>query len=234
MPRGLSKSQARVIIFGIWIAAATIVSPWTVVFILEEKDGYSYCVESWSSPLKSKLFFIVGNLVLCYALPLLLVILGNGLIWLHVANRKVPQSASLAAIKRVHKKTRDAVSRICFAVTLTFLISWLPLYVIFLISKMSDSLPEPLENMIPFAQILGTSNSALNPILYAFLNVKFRDAFASLMGCPKSGHGHNTNQTNATANSRSLNNSTASITPIPQIVSYRQSRNTFRYPIVRV
>lgn len=235
MPRGLSKFQARIIILCIWISAATIVSPWMVVFVLKEKDGYSYCVESWSSPFKSKLFFVIGNLILCYALPLVLVILSNGLIWLHVAKRKVPQeSASPAAIKRVHKKTRHGVIKMLTCVTLTFLVSWLPLYVIFLIAKM-DVLPPTLENMIPVAQWLGASNSSCNPILYSILNKKFRDAFRSLIPCPRSIHGQSNTQTQTnTSNSISLNNST--ISAAPQMVSYRQqhNRNTFRYPIVRV
>lgn len=180
MPKGLSQSQARVIMVGIWITAAIIIFPWAIVFTLVEKDGYFYCVESWSSPLASKLYFILGNMILCYVFPVGLVILENVLIWLRVANRTIPETASMEIITRVHKKTKDAVARICIVVALTLFISWLPLYVIFIISKLSDSLPDILENMIPFAQFLGINNSALNPILYGLINKKFRDAFASM------------------------------------------------------
>jgi neuropeptide FF receptor 2 len=181
-----------------------------------------------------KMYFIIGNLILCYALPLSLVIVSNGLIWLHVAKRKVPhESASPAQIKRVHRKTRHGVMKMLTVVTTTFLVSWLPLYVIFLVHKITGTLPEAMENMVPFSQWLGASNSSYNPILYAGINKKFRDAFLSLMACPASVPGRRENaNTQATANSLSLNNSTVSIAP--QGISFRQTRTTFRYPVVRV
>lgn len=245
MPRGLTKAQARFIILFIWIVAASIASPWTFVFDLKEKDGHTYCLETWSSALGEKLFFIVGNLTLCYALPLALVILGNGLIWLHVAKRKIPnETASPADIKRVHRKTRHGVLKMLSAVTLTFLISWLPLYVIFTILKLGFKFPESLENMIPFslalAQWLGASSSCVNPILYAFLNKKFRDSFRSLVACPGGGGRRSGGRTTTTANgiSTSLNNSTMSVSAHEYVgmTAMRQTnkRTKHRYPIVRV
>jgi hypothetical protein len=153
---------------------------------------------------------------------------------LHVAKRKVPQesASAAAAIKRVHKKARHGVLLTVTVVTLTFLVSWLPLYVISFTSRMWEFLPDHLETMIPFAQWMGACNSSCNPIIYAFLNKKFRDAFRSLICCPQSIQGNFTQtqtQTNATM---SLNNS--SVCNTPQMISYRQSRNTFKYPIVRV
>jgi neuropeptide FF receptor 2 len=191
MPRGLSKSQARVMILWIWIAASCIVSPWIIVFRVETsgRDNQHYCVESWPKSMDSLMFFLIGNLVLCYCLPLTLISISNGLIWWHVSQRKVPQdSASPAAIKRFHRKTRHGVLRMLSVVTLTFLISWLPVYLIFLRMKLGGPLTDRTESIIsitmPFAQWLGTSNSSCNPILYAFLNKKFRDSFKSLISCP--------------------------------------------------
>jgi neuropeptide FF receptor 2 len=191
MPRGLSKSQARVIILCIWIAAAIVASPWIIAFrvVHSGRDNQDYCLESWPESMDSKIYFLIGNLILCYGLPLTLITINNGLIWWRVSGRKVPNdSASPAEIQRIHRKTRHAVIRSLSVVTLTFLISWLPLYIIILRIKFGGPIPEHMENIIsialPFAQWLGTSNSSCNPILYTFLNKKFRDSFKSLIFRP--------------------------------------------------
>lgn len=69
-------------------------------------------------------------------------------------------------------------------VVLMFALSWLPLYVIFSRIKFGGSLSDLEVEIIdigaPLAQWLANGVSALNPLIYAFLNVKFRRAFTSL------------------------------------------------------
>jgi len=234
MPRGLSTFQARIIIVCIWASASAITFPWLIVFrvVPSGQMDEEYCVESWPDSMNSQLFFLIGNLVLCYGLPLAIISISNGLIWRHVAQRKVPHdSASPAAIKRVHRKTRHGVLKMLSVVTLTFVISWLPLYLIFLRIKLGGPLTESTENLIsitmPFAQWLGASNSCCNPILYAFLNQKFRDSFKTLITCPKFMRSHQNALTLTTyySNSISLNR---------QSTPRGARRVTFRYPIDHV
>lgn len=70
-------------------------------------------------------------------------------------------------------------------VTLTFMLSWFPLYCIATIMRffknISDSNAYLFEVLLPMAQWLGSSNSSINPILYAFLNAKFRTNFKSIL-----------------------------------------------------
>lgn len=188
-PRGLSKSQALSIICLIWVAALLVTLPWAVIFdVTRENDGLDYCVETWEDEQHGKIYFLVVNLICCYIIPLVIISASNVVIWCHVTHRKVPlESASAGTIKRMHRRTRNGVRRMLGIVTLAFLISWLPLYVLVTRVKFSSkSIGEAEENILyeilmPIAQLLGSWNSSINPVLYAFLNSKFREMFKSLL-----------------------------------------------------
>lgn len=66
-------------------------------------------------------------------------------------------------------------------VVVLFAMSWLPLYAILTRVKFgpppSDWEDQLIRTIIPMAQCLGSSNSCINPILYAFFNKKYRTGF---------------------------------------------------------
>ncbi len=187
--RGISKSQALKTISVIWAISLSLILPWAVIFniIISDKDGLAYCNETWENEDHGNLYFLIANLIFCYGLPLVVISVSNAIVWCHVSNRNVPQESASAAIlvKRVHQRVRENVRKMLSIVTLTFLISWLPLYILVTRLKFATDISESeldvINMMMPFAQWLGSSNSCINPIIYAFLNRKFRQEFHLLL-----------------------------------------------------
>lgn len=186
---GFTKRKARAIIVLIWCIACTLAMPWALYFeiIVPDPDNHPnmvFCLENWPASMDGDLYFLVGNLLFCYLLPLSLISVCYILIWVRVSYRQVPTD-SAAAMQKVHRKAKIGVLKMLIVVVLVFLLSWLPLYALFARVKLGSPLKAWEENVIsiatPAAQWLGSSNSCINPILYAFLNVKFRRAFQSLL-----------------------------------------------------
>lgn len=86
---------------------------------------------------------------------------------------------------RMQQKSKIKVVKMLVVVVILFVLSWLPLYVIFARIKLGGALESSEEEMIqiatPIAQWLGASNSCINPILYAFFNKKYRKGFAAII-----------------------------------------------------
>lgn len=110
----------------------------------------------------------------------------NALIWKSVAYRILPENpASSTIVSELHRKTKLRVLKMLASLTFTFFLCWLPLYVVMTIVKFfgfpqSSTAKSIFKVLIPFSQVLGSCNSCLNPVLYAFLNRRFRETFKSL------------------------------------------------------
>lgn len=186
--RYLSKIQTLATICLIWTISVILAVPWAVIFNMVDSDenGMAYCVETWENKFHRKVYFLVVNLLCCFLLPLILILIANSVIWNRVLNRQVPEdTASVGPIKRMHKESRYGVLKKLGIVTLIFLLSWLPYYILVTRRTFGENISETesyvMDILIPFAQWLGSWNSSINPILYAFLNKKFRDTLRSIL-----------------------------------------------------
>lgn len=186
--RYLSKIQTLATICLIWTISVILAVPWAVIFNMVDSDenGMAYCVETWENKFHRKVYFLVVNLLCCFLLPLILILIANSVIWNRVLNRQVPEdTASVGPIKRMHKESRYGVLKKLGIGTLIFLLSWLPYYILVTSRTFGENISETesyvMDILIPFAQWLGSWNSSINPILYAFLNKKFRDTLRSIL-----------------------------------------------------
>ncbi|XP_005181564.2 neuropeptide SIFamide receptor [Musca domestica] len=190
--RQLSKSRARFMILCIWIIAFGTTIPWALYFDLvpateafpAAPDMY-LCQEVWPPGTSGNLYFLLAHLMACYVVPMVLITLCYVLIWIKVSTRSIPGDTKDAQMDRMQQKSKVKVIKMLVAVVILFVLSWLPLYVIFARIKFGGEISmeesEILNKVTPFAQWLGSSNSCINPILYAFFNKKYRRGFAAII-----------------------------------------------------
>ncbi|GAB0092702.1 neuropeptide SIFamide receptor [Sergentomyia squamirostris] len=187
----MSRRQYRISVILIWTVALTINMPLLFVFSTEpliKGSVAEVCVEFWPSEDADNLFFAIANLTICYLGPLTVISICYTVIWRSVANRSIP--GEKLCNRHISVANRSKVVKMVFVVIVTFTLSWLPLYVLFCFVKFSGNLlnNKTIQDIIyvlfPIAQWLGAANSCINPILYAFMNRKFRVGFMSLIGKP--------------------------------------------------
>lgn len=185
----ITKRRARMMIVVIWFIALTTTSPWLLFFdlvsIYEDDPDLRLCLETWPHPEDGSLFFLIGNLTLCYVLPMILISLCYILIWIKVWRRHIPTDTKDAQMERIQQKSKVKVVKMLVVVVILFVLSWLPLYVIFAVIKFGGDVAEREDEILPIAtpiaQWLGASNSCINPILYAFFNKKYRRGFVAIL-----------------------------------------------------
>lgn len=194
----MTKRRARIMIIGIWGIALVTTIPWLLFFDLVPAEEVfsdalvsSYtqpqylCQEVWPPGTDGNLYFLLANLVACYLLPMSLITLCYVLIWIKVSTRSIPGELSKdAQLDRMQQKSKVKVIKMLVAVVILFVLSWLPLYVIFARIKFGSDISqeefEILKKVMPLAQWLGSSNSCINPILYS-VNKKYRRGFAAII-----------------------------------------------------
>uniref|UniRef100_A0A182N4A6 G-protein coupled receptors family 1 profile domain-containing protein n=1 Tax=Anopheles dirus TaxID=7168 RepID=A0A182N4A6_9DIPT len=186
----ITTRQYRLIVTIIWFIALSINLPWLFVFTLRPigimGSNAQICTELWPTPASESWYFLFANLFFCYLGPLIVISICYVIIWKNVAYRNLPREMIINRKNEVFNRSKVKVIKMVFVVIITFAISWLPLYAIFCFVKFAGDLvyDETVQSFIltilPVAQWLGASNSCINPILYAFMNRKFRAGFKKL------------------------------------------------------
>ncbi|XP_065294380.1 neuropeptide SIFamide receptor-like [Dermacentor albipictus] len=185
----LSTRSVRKILLVIWTFSVAITFPWALYFTLQpihpSIPGVTLCVEQWPDERSSTLYFILAHLVLCYIFPLLLIVVCYGCIWVKVWRRNIPGESKQTDV--MVQKSKLKVVKMMLVVVVIFVLSWLPLYIIFTRLKLGSAPEEGSVDwnlmviLTPVAQWLGASNSCINPVLYAYFNRKFRRGFVAII-----------------------------------------------------
>lgn len=130
----LSKKRARIMIGCIWIVALSTTIPWALFFQLVplyQDSDILLCREVWPPGLDGSMYFLIANVFACYLVPMSLISLCYILIWIKVSKRSIPGDSKDAQMDRMQQKSKIKVVKMLIAVVILFVLSWLPLYLIF-------------------------------------------------------------------------------------------------------
>lgn len=232
----ITKEKAKLIICGIWLWSCVVALPWALFFETgafdPDNEHLEFCVEVWPENFKkwSEYYFLFGNLVICYLFPLGVILVCYLTIWFRVYRRPVPANCYQKAMDLIHQRSKTAVIKMFTVVVLIFAFSWLPLYVIMIRIKfgleLSDTESFAISFLYPVAQWLGCFNSCINPVIYSFLNMKFRKGFMTLF-C----NGRNKNKIKIKHKSPTVNILLKRLSTIQYRVETTMSNNSDSEPI---
>ena len=188
-----SKGKVIVMLVSIWLASFVVVSPLlfvnvTTTYGVPEIFEARICEERWQT-LRDKQMYNIFIFGAQFVLPLLVMAAMymriSQTLWtedevLHGSNTRQQWSRQLL------RQRRRTVRNLIFLVIL-FGCSWFPYYVINIwldFHMKSDDASVVLNYIYPLVQIIGLSNSTMNPLCYCFLSRGFRRAFRN-MCCTK-------------------------------------------------
>ncbi|XP_076587694.1 neuropeptide FF receptor 2a [Chaetodon auriga] len=193
----LTISTATLIIVIIWVLAISIMCPSGVMLQVTKEQtirvllGYDnktspfyWCRENWPNQEMRKIYTTVlfANI---YLAPLSLIVIMYARIGITLFKTAVPTGGKPGHENRhTVSKKKQRVIKMLLIVALLFILSWLPLWTLMMLSDYA-SLTEQQYRIIniyiyPFAHWLAFFNSSVNPIIYGFFNENFRRGFQAV------------------------------------------------------
>ncbi|XP_055853757.1 somatostatin receptor type 5-like [Episyrphus balteatus] len=182
-PRYRTPMVSKIVSGVAWMASAVLMLP-VILFantVVVYEDHLS-CNIKWpeSHNTQSGTTFILYTLILGFATPLSFI-----LCFYYMVIRKLhtvgPKNKSKEK-KRSHRK----VTKLVLTVITVYILCWLPYWIsqVALINSRPDMCASRLEiTIFLLVGCLGYSNSAMNPILYAFLSDNFKKSFMKACSC---------------------------------------------------
>ncbi|XP_053331885.1 neuropeptide FF receptor 1 like 3 [Clarias gariepinus] len=194
----LTLFVAKAIIGIIWMLALLIMFPSALMLTVKQEqnhfmvegDNYNLtyplysCYETWPDPEMRKVYTTV-LFAHIYLIPLILIILMYGRIGAKLYSTtfhgKVNQPAGAPQRKSPISKRKIKVIKMLIVVALLFMLSWLPLWTLMLLTDYArpegDQLDLLTGYIFPLSHWLAFSNSSVNPIIYGYYNKNFRQGF---------------------------------------------------------
>lgn len=181
------SSNAKIVSAIAWTTSALIMLPVmlysnTITYAVDRSATKMSCIIVWPQEegVRSPITFTLYSLILGFAIPLTL-ILGFYYLVIKKLSNVGPKSKSKEK-RRSHRK----VTKLVLTVITAYVLCWLPYWIsqVALINSPPDICKTRLEiTIFVLAGCLGYSNSAMNPILYAFLSDNFKKSFLKACMC---------------------------------------------------
>ncbi|XP_040823218.1 neuropeptide FF receptor 2 [Ochotona curzoniae] len=189
----ITVKTAFVIIVIIWVLAVTIMSPSAVMLQVREERYFRvrlssqnqtspvyWCWEAWPNPEMRKVYTTVLFATI-YLAPLSLMVIMYGRIGVSLFKATVPHPGQHIQEHSQVSRKKQKVIKMLLTVALLFILSWLPLWTLMMLSDYAELSPSELRviniYIYPFAHWLAFCNSSINPIIYGFFNENFRHGF---------------------------------------------------------
>lgn len=158
----MSRGSARWTIACIWLFSLSISLPWALYFnlapySLDNGRVIQVCAEDWPSERMGSMYFVCANLILLYLFPAAVIILCYLGIWYKIERRDIPGNRPKGLkFELIMQKSKLKVIKMMMVVVVIFLLSWLPLYLIWARIKLAEerSMWEDwlISKMMPLAQ----------------------------------------------------------------------------------
>ena len=187
----IKKKMLPYILVSIWIISVAYASPTIYAMELAEFAGDTYCIEKWNPPFDAKnspVHYTIILFVGLYALPLLtMAVMYTAIAW-KLWKRIIPGESTSETEKHLLKQKKNVI-KMLLAITLSFAICWLPVFVMQFIvftseyyQKCFTSFPRWFVFFAFFMQYLA---SAINPYIYFTFSGSYRRGLKNLVTCFK-------------------------------------------------
>lgn len=183
-PKYRTPLVSRVVSALAWIASAIIMLPIMLYAnTVRNKLGKYSCTIEWPENYGHMpgFSFIVYSLILGFVIPLIFIMTFYCLVIKKLRNIG-PKANKSRSKRRSHRK----VTKLVLTVITVYILCWLPYWIsqVALISSPPESCSTRLEiTIFLLVGCLGYSNSAINPILYAYLSENFKKSFVKACQC---------------------------------------------------
>ncbi|XP_071038920.1 thyrotropin-releasing hormone receptor-like [Parasteatoda tepidariorum] len=188
-------SRAKKIIIGVWIFACLYCSPW--LFLTKIKPLHYKGLESretctFALGRNSYLGYYFTDIILFYVFPLILSCILYGLIARVLFSRNIQNGKSNGMMTPQEQRksspnatnARAQVVKMLAVVVAVFALLWLPYRVLLVYNSFAQRRYMELWFLM-FCKTMIFINSAINPILYNAMSIKFRRAFKIMLSCGK-------------------------------------------------
>ncbi|XP_041364641.1 RYamide receptor-like [Gigantopelta aegis] len=183
----LTKGPALIIIAIIWILSFVIPIPTgrysSTHKYVNVSTAPTFCEEIW--PLDSaRKIYSTAILILQYIMPLAIMIVAYGQIIVVIWMNKTPGEAVSSRDQRMNE-SKKKITKMMLMVVIIYAVCWLPIHVINITGDVDPSIydGEHMNIVWMISHWLAMSNCMYNPIVYCWMNSKFRQGFIQAFSC---------------------------------------------------
>ncbi|KAK2165735.1 hypothetical protein NP493_1342g00001 [Ridgeia piscesae] len=140
----------------------------------------AYCVEEWPHSIDLQTYS-VSVLIIKYVVPTVVIIVSYALVVRTISADGLHRTSSRRSSSA--RLSRKRLARMLIALSVVFVVSWMPYNVCSLNVDFFSSLVDV--RLLPFTILIGHSNSALNPVICCYLNRSFRNSVRRMLHCKR-------------------------------------------------